>query len=66
MKTIKPKITDFEFEQVSQGYRVTYTSPVTLKSWTRVITNRTLISKTIRSNNPRVYELQDLVRTIKF
>ena len=67
MKTIKPKLSDFTFLQSGHGhYKVTYTSPVTGKSWSRVISNMTLIDKTKNSDNPRVYELEDLKRTVKF
>jgi hypothetical protein len=67
MKTIKPHITDFRFDFVGHGhYKVTYTSPVTGKSWSRVITNMELIDSTKNSDEPKTRYLEDLKRTVKF
>lgn len=67
MKTIKPHITDFRFDFAGHGhYKVTYTSPVTGKSWSRVITNMELIDSTKNSDEPKTRHLEDLKRTVKF
>ena len=66
MKTIKPTLEDFKFRKKQEGYHVTYTSPVTLKSWSNVIKNKHLIKDTIESRKPMTHRLEDLKRTVKF
>ena len=65
--TIKPKRSDFQFLTAGHGhYKVTYTSPVTLKSWSRVISDMELIDLTKNAIEPKTRHLEDLKRTIKF
>jgi hypothetical protein len=60
-------ITDFRFEPAGHGhYWVTYTSPVTNKSWRRLISDMTLIDDTKNEESPRMSRLEDLQRTVKF
>jgi len=67
MPTIKPKRSDFTFLSAGHGhYRVSYTSTVTGKTWTRVISDMELIDATKNAENPRVNRLEDLKRTVKF
>ncbi len=47
MKTRKTQLSDFYFQFAGSGhYKVTYTSPVTGKSWTTVTNNMPLIDAT--------------------
>ena len=67
MKYRKPHITDFRFLQAGHGhYKVTYTSPVTNKSWVNIVHDMTLIDDTRNADNPRMDRLMDLKRTVKF
>lgn len=54
-------ISDFSFTMTGYGhYRVTYTSPVTRKQWSRTTTNMPLIDATKNADNPKVSDLNDL------
>lgn len=58
MKTTK---SDFRFEPISHGsYRVTYTSPVTGRQWSNIISNMELIDKTKNSDYPKLSRLNFL------
>ena len=60
MKT-KIKITDFSFQFAGYGhYRVTYTSPVTGKSWTKTTDNMPLIDATKNADEPLKKDLNTL------
>lgn len=55
----KISIYDFDFEKVGYGrYKVTYTSPVTGKSWTTTIDDMTIIDATKESDSPKVKDLE--------
>ena len=56
----KISISDFSFLPSGYGhYKVTYTSPVTGKKWTRVTSDMPLIDDTKNADGPKV---KDLVR----
>lgn len=59
MKT-KINTSDFIFQFSGYGhYKVTYTSPVTFKTWTKITNNMPLIDETKNSENPKI---KDLIR----
>jgi hypothetical protein len=61
MKT-KVSISDFQFMPSGYGhYKVTYTSPVTGKSWTATTTNMPLID----ADEPKRCDLETLKRVCK-
>lgn len=54
-------ITDFKFDFKGYGYyKVTYTSPVTGKSWSHVSTNMPLIDATKSADSPKIKDLKML------
>lgn len=66
MKTIKTTINDFSFSFQGKGaYKVTYTSPVTGKTWTTRTTNMPLIDDTKNADTPKVRDLEQLKRICK-
>lgn len=66
MKTKKIKITDFSFLPSGYGhYRVTYTSPLTGKSWTTVTNDMPLIDATKNADEPKQTDLNRLKRMCK-
>lgn len=65
MKT-RIKITDFRFQFSGHGhYKVTYTSPVTGKSWSKVTDNMPLIDATKNEECPLKKDLIALKRLCK-
>jgi hypothetical protein len=59
-------ICDFDFRIVGHGhYRVTYTSPVTFKTWTAVTDDMTLIDATKNADAPLIKDLKALKRVCK-
>ena len=55
------ELSDFNFKFVGYGhYEVTYTSPVTDKSWSRITTNMLLIDATKNADNPKIKDLNNL------
>lgn len=55
------KISDFSFQFAGYGhYKVTYTSPVTGKSWTATTNNMPLIDDTKNADEPLKKDLQAL------
>lgn len=59
-------ISDFSFIPSGYGhYKVTYTSPKTNKTWTKVINDMTLIDCTKNSENPLVKDLEMLKHRVK-
>jgi len=65
MKTTIKK-TDFDFTFTGYGhYKVTYTSPVTQKKWTKTITDMPLIDATKNSDSPKKCDLIDLKKIVK-
>ena len=64
---MKTKITDFTFITAGYGhYKVTYTSPVTGKQWTRTTNNMPLIDATKNADEPRRKDLNELKRLLKY
>ena len=57
---------DFQFLQGGQGrYRVTYTSPVTFKTWAKILTSMPTIDAVRLSDNPTKAALNELKRLVK-
>lgn len=57
---------DFQFLQGGQGrYRVTYTSPKTLKTWSKIITCMPFIDAVRLQDNPTKAALNELKRLVK-
>jgi hypothetical protein len=66
MKTSRTKLSDFSFIPSGYGhYKVTYTSPVTGKKWSRTTNNMPLIDNTKNSDDPKQNELECLKRMCK-
>lgn len=65
MKT-KVSISDFQFMPSGYGhYKVTYTSPVTGKSWTATTNNMPLIDATKNADEPKRCDLETLKSVCK-
>ena len=66
MKTKKNSISDFSFSFAGHGhYKVTYTSPVTGKSWSTVTNNMPLIDDTKNADKPKIKDLITLKYLVK-
>nr|DAR80505.1 MAG TPA: hypothetical protein [Caudoviricetes sp.] len=66
MKAKKISISDFSFMPSGYGhYKVTYTSPVTGKSWTTVTSDMPLIDATKNADEPKRCDLERLKRVVK-
>lgn len=66
MKAKKISISDFSFMPSGYGhYKVTYTSPVTGKSWTTVTSDMPLIDATKNADEPKRCDLERLKRFVK-
>lgn len=66
MKATKISRSDFSFHFSGYGhYRVTYTSPVTGKSWSTVTDNMPLIDATKNADNPKRCDLESLKYLVK-
>lgn len=64
---MKTKISNFDFEWKGYGhYCVTYTSPKTRKSWSKIITDMTIIDETKGADSPTQVNLNRLKRIVKF
>lgn len=62
----KNSIYDFRFEFAGYGhYKVTYTSPVTGKSWTTKTNDMPLIDATKNQEYPKQKDLEELKRLCK-
>mgnify|MGYP001223032381 CR=1 FL=1 len=60
------KLSDFDFQFSGYGhYKVTYTSPVTGKRWTKTINDMTIIDATKNEPSPKVKDLEKLKRICK-
>ena len=60
------KLSDFSFQFTGHGhYKVTYTSPVTGKSWSHTTSDMQLIDATKNSDSPKIKDLQELKRVCK-
>lgn len=58
---------DFQFEFAGYGhYKVTYTSPVTNKSWTRTISDMTIIDAVKNEEYPKIKDLKYLKKIVKY
>jgi len=65
MKT-KTTISDFTFIFAGYGhYKVTYTSPVTYKKWTKITDNMPLIDATKNADDPKRCDLNQLKNVCK-
>ena len=65
-KRNKTELSDFRFEPKSHGcYKVTYTSPVTYKTWSAIINDMTLIDAVKNTDEPKTCELDDLKARVK-
>lgn len=59
-------ISDFRFKTAGYGqYDVTYTSPISGKSWTKHVTHMPLIDKTKNADDPKKVDLNELKRLCK-
>ena len=57
---------DFTFEFAGYGhYKVTYTSPVTGKQWSKTINDMTIIDDTKNADEPKRKDLEELKRKVK-
>ena len=66
MKTNRISISDFSFSFSGYGhYRVTYTSPVTGKTWSTVTNNMPLIDATKNADEPKRCNLELLKYLVK-
>ena len=66
MKTTKISISDFSFSFSGYGhYKVTYTSPVTGKSWSTVTNDMPLIDDTKNADKPKIKDLRTLKYIVK-
>ena len=64
---MKTRITDFTFVPSGYGhYKVTYTSPITGKQWTKTTSNMPLIDATRNADEPRQKDLNELKRLLKY
>jgi len=62
----KISISDFQFEFSGYGhYRVTYTSPTTRKTWSKVTNDMRLIDETKNEDSPKISRLNDLKKMCK-
>lgn len=60
------KLSDFSFLFSGHGYyKVTYTSPITRKSWVHKTSDMPLIDATKNSDSPKVNDLNELKRMCK-
>jgi hypothetical protein len=60
------KLSDFSFQPSGYGhYKVTYTSPVTGKSWTATTNNMPLIDATKNADDVKKIDLERLKRVCK-
>lgn len=63
---MKTQLSDFSFVFAGYGhYKVTYTSPVTGKEWTKVISYMPIIDDTKNADDPKQADLNLLKRIVK-
>ena len=66
MTTKQISISDFSFQFSGFGhYKVTYTSPVTGKRWTKTTNNMPLIDATKNAESPKIKDLKALKFLVK-
>ena len=64
---MKTQLTDFTFLPSGyEHYRVTYTSPITGKQWTKTTSNMPLIDATKNADEPKQRDLNELKRFLKY
>ena len=64
---MRTQLSDFTFVPAGYGhYKVTYTSPVTGKEWTRTTNNMPLIDATKNADEPKREDLEELKRLLKY
>lgn len=57
---------DFKFQFVGYGYyKVTYTSPITSKSWTRTINDMMMIDAVKNTEYPKIKDMEWLKKLVK-
>ena len=62
----KTQLSDFSFMFSGYGhYAVTYTSPITGKSWTKITSDMPLIDATKNADEPKQKDLEQLKRIVK-
>jgi len=67
MKANQISIAHFDFQFSGYGhYKVTYTSPVTGKSWTKIIDDMTIIDETKNADYPKIKSLNHLKSIVKW
>jgi hypothetical protein len=60
------KITDFNFTFAGYGhYKVSYTSPVTRKQWSKTISDMSIIDATKNAESPKIKDLKELKLIVK-
>lgn len=63
---MKTTISDFTFRFAGHGhYKVTYTSPITLKTWTVTTNDMPLIDATKNEDTPKLCDLNELKKLAK-
>ena len=63
---MKTQLSDFTFRPSGYGhYKVTYTSPVTGKTWTKTTNDMPLIDATKNADEPKRRDLEELKRLCK-
>lgn len=66
MRANQISIAHFNFQFSGYGhYKVTYTSPVTGKSWTKVINDMSTIDETKNAESPKIKSLNHLKYIVK-
>lgn len=64
---MKTELKDFSKKISSYGhYKVTYTSPITGKQWSRIINNSTLLDSVFETESPKRKDLEQLKRLVKY
>jgi hypothetical protein len=65
--TRKIQLSDFQFTPSGYGhYKVWYQSPITGKTWAKVISDMTIIDDTKNSDSPKRKDLEKLKRMVKW
>lgn len=62
------KISKYDFKFKSEGYghyKVTYTSPITSKSWTRTINDMMMIDAVKNTEYPKIKDMEWLKKLVK-
>jgi len=63
---MKTNLSDFRFTPSGYGhYKVTYTSPITGKTWTKITNDMPLVDATKNADEPTQKALNELKRLVK-